>query len=348
MRIFLKKLFSSAKAPTPKDDIKETLKKFENKLAEFKNLKTFKKLDGISSLSLKNDKLYQDFSKTLSEVVQKCANSTLLNKTSSLVEGARESVRPHIEYVKQSEVFQEASASAEKIESQVKTYLDFYDYGGVSSKEHRDILKNTHHVSLPEDRVTHDVVVSKKKSFSRNFGEFIPSLSLPKSRNIFIHFVTELLGSIGSKLQFLLGESETAKAIRNIKTVDCNFTTASFVKYAQGYLIPEFLEALLNEKSSSLKHLTSDSLYAILCSQFNQNIAQTRPSALIADIRNCEFKEAKRVDSNCFVLVSCSVQQINESKGISSENMIYIFSFLFDADKGRRWVVNEYYGRRMD
>ena len=110
-----------------------------------------------------------------------------------------------------------------------------------------------------------------------------------ESNNIFVYFTREITDTIGGKFSSLFSETDTARAMRELKERDPTFNMERFTKTAREYIIPEILDAFLTADIPTLRIWCSEGTFNVLKANFE---AQLKPgvtfSGKVLDLRNLE------------------------------------------------------------
>lgn len=110
-----------------------------------------------------------------------------------------------------------------------------------------------------------------------------------ESNNVFVYFAREITDRIGGKVSSLFAETDTARAMRELKERDASFNMEKFMKTAREYIIPEILEAFLTADIPTLRTWCSEGTFNVLKANFE---AQLKPgvvfSGKVLDLRNLE------------------------------------------------------------
>lgn len=110
-----------------------------------------------------------------------------------------------------------------------------------------------------------------------------------ESNNIFVYFAREITDSVGGKISSLFSETDTARAMRELKERDPNFNIENFTKTTREYIIPEILDAFLTADIQTLRLWCSEGTFNVLKANFE---AQLKPgvvfSGKVLDLRNLE------------------------------------------------------------
>jgi hypothetical protein len=136
-----------------------------------------------------------------------------------------------------------------------------------------------------------------------------------ESNNVFIYFAREVTDRICGKFASLFAETDTARAIRELKQRDPKFSIESFNKTAREYIIPEILDAFLTADLTALRIWCSEATFNVLKANFE---SQLRPgvvfSGKVLDLRNLELVTAKVLDDRPVLVFSFNTQQISVVK----------------------------------
>ena len=104
-----------------------------------------------------------------------------------------------------------------------------------------------------------------------------------------MYFSREITDSIGGKISSLFAETDTARAMRELKERDPDFNIENFTKTAREYIIPEILDAFLAADIPTLRTWCSEGTFNVLKANFE---AQLKPgvkfSGKVLDLRNLE------------------------------------------------------------
>lgn len=110
-----------------------------------------------------------------------------------------------------------------------------------------------------------------------------------ESNNVFVYFTREITDTIGGKVSSLFAETDTARAMRELKERDPAFNMEKFMKTAREYIIPEILDAFLTADIPTLRMWCSEGTFNVLKANFE---AQLKPgvvfSGKVLDLRNLE------------------------------------------------------------
>jgi mitochondrial import inner membrane translocase subunit TIM44 len=110
-----------------------------------------------------------------------------------------------------------------------------------------------------------------------------------ESNNVFVYFSREITDRVGDKISSLFAETDTARAMRELKERDPNFNIENFTKTAREYIIPEILDAFLTADIPTLRLWCSEGTFNVLKANFE---AQLKPgvvfSGKVLDLRNLE------------------------------------------------------------
>ncbi len=136
-----------------------------------------------------------------------------------------------------------------------------------------------------------------------------------ESNNVFIYFAREITDRISGKFSSLFAETDTARAMRELKQRDPAFSIEKFMKTAREYIIPEILDAFLTADLPALKIWCSEATFNVLKANFE---AQLRPgvvfSGKVLDLRNLDLVTAKVLDDRPVLVFSFNTQQISVVK----------------------------------
>lgn len=104
-----------------------------------------------------------------------------------------------------------------------------------------------------------------------------------------MYFAREITDSIGGKFSSIFSETDTARAMRELKERDHSFSIETFTKTAREYIIPEILDAFLTADIPTLRSWCSEGTFNVLKANFE---AQLKPgvvfSGKVLDLRNLE------------------------------------------------------------
>ena len=115
-----------------------------------------------------------------------------------------------------------------------------------------------------------------------------------ESNNVFVYFAREITDTIGGKFSSLFAETDTARAMRELKERDPFFNMENFMKTCREYIIPEILDAFLTADIPTLRIWCSEGTFNVLKANFE---AQLKPGVLfsgkVLDLRNIEVTQIK-------------------------------------------------------
>lgn len=99
----------------------------------------------------------------------------------------------------------------------------------------------------------------------------------------------EITDRISGKFSSIFAETDTARAMRELKERDPSFSTETFMKTVREYIIPEILDAFLTADIPTLRMWCSEGTFNVLKANFE---AQLKPgvvfSGKVLDLRNLE------------------------------------------------------------
>jgi mitochondrial import inner membrane translocase subunit TIM44 len=110
-----------------------------------------------------------------------------------------------------------------------------------------------------------------------------------ESNNIFVYMAREVTDRISGKISSIFAETDTARAMRELKERDPHFSTEKFMKTVREFIIPEILDAFLSADIPTLRMWCSEGTFNVLKANFE---AQLKPgvvfSGKVLDLRNLE------------------------------------------------------------
>lgn len=118
----------------------------------------------------------------------------------------------------------------------------------------------------------------------------------------------------------MFAETDTARAIRELKARDPSFSMEKFTKTARELIIPEILDAFLTADLPTLKIWCSEATFNVLKANFE---SQLRPgvvfSGRVLDLRGLELVTAKVLDDRPVLVFSFNTQQtsvVKDARGV--------------------------------
>ncbi|OLY83881.1 Mitochondrial import inner membrane translocase subunit tim44 [Smittium mucronatum] len=154
---------------------------------------------------------------------------------------------------------------------------------------------------------------SKWKESWTNFKEnsslmqniFRAQKSIEESENPVIEAGRAVKDRIRGVFGYFINETESAHALRQIRDqIDPTFRLDAFLRDCREYIIPEIMDAYLQQDSVTLKLWCSEAAYnvlnAIMTAQINQGVAS---DCKILDLRNVDFHSAKVLDNDIPVII---------------------------------------------
>lgn len=255
-------------------------------------------------------------------------------------------LKEYVPDITETELAKKVSKTVSETESKIIDNTNIYQYGGFRSKEDRARLKDAlqggnkagktdDHPStsinssnqVAEDPNAGSALVPTKQSkmsqFWSRLTENNPVISkwnafrqaYDESNNVFVYFAREITDRLSGKVASIFAETDTARAIRELKQRDPQFSLEKFTKTAREYIIPEILDAFLTADLHALKLWCSEATFNVLKANFE---AQLRPgvvfSGKVLDLRALELVTAKVLDDRPVLVFTFNTQQISVVK----------------------------------
>ncbi|PVU97983.1 hypothetical protein BB559_001815 [Furculomyces boomerangus] len=203
-------------------------------------------------------------------------------------------------------------------------------YGGYRSKEERRasrVLSSSNRAKTfteyqktrkvkPNPEAGGGMVMHKDSKWKESWTNFKDNN--PLMQNIFRaqksleeseHPVLETTRAIRDRIKgvfgFFTNETESAHSLRQIRDqIDYNFSLDVFLRDCREYIIPEIMDAYLQQDSQTLKHWCSEAAYnvlnAVMTAQINQGVIS---DCKILDLRHVDFHSAKVLDNDVPVII---------------------------------------------
>ena len=185
------------------------------------------------------------------------------------------------------------------------------------------------------------------------------------SNNIFIFLLRNCLTLIRERLGRWGEESESAKVILSLRTIDPSFRVDSFLQECREFIIPDLIESFLNEDLVRLREMTTESTFNLL----KANLQQTKgPNGMLDgqlfDLRNVDLVAMKMIDDKPILIVSFQTQQLFVIRDLATGEIIegeedklelyeYVCAFTKqqstneESGGGTRWKVVEMSIRKL-
>ncbi|PVU94333.1 hypothetical protein BB561_002630 [Smittium simulii] len=265
----------------------------------------------------------------IGEGVSKVADSAVMKATGKAVSSTAKVVENvasiAAEPIKKTQTYKHVS-------SNVSAYVQEVGgrYGGYISKEERRVSRvlsqtdrATSFAEYKKNRVVRadpeaglGVVMhkdSKWKASWKNFKDnnslmqniFKAQKNLEQSENPVIEASRNVKDKIRGIFGYFIDETESAQALRQIRDqIDFTFNVDDFIRESREYIIPEIMDAYLQQDTVTLKIWCSDAAYnvlnAIMTAQLTQGIVS---DCKILDLRKVEFHSAKVLDNDVPVII---------------------------------------------